>query len=74
MAAGVARVLVEGGVEPRRVVAVSHGAQVPVASNESPESRARNRRIEIRLVPDVDAPAGAAAPAARKRESAASRP
>jgi chemotaxis protein MotB len=69
MAAGVARVLVDAGVEPRRVIAVSHGAQVPVASNESPESRARNRRIEIRLVPDVEGGA-----AARPRESADSRP
>jgi chemotaxis protein MotB len=70
MAAGVARVLVDAGVEPKRVVAVSHGAQVPVASNESPETRARNRRIEIRLVP-VDASA-AATP--RTRPAVSSRP
>jgi chemotaxis protein MotB len=72
MAAGVARVLVEAGVDPRRVIAVSHGAQVPVASNESPETRAQNRRIEIRLVQDGGAtatgdaprpPSGAQAPA-----------
>jgi chemotaxis protein MotB len=61
MASGVARVLVDAGIEPRRVVAISHGAQVPVASNDSPASRARNRRIEIRLVPEADAPAPATA-------------
>jgi chemotaxis protein MotB len=74
MAAGVARVLVEAGVDPRRVIAVSHGAQVPVASNESPETRAQNRRIEIRLVPEVGGAAAGDAARPPARAAAPARP
>jgi chemotaxis protein MotB len=49
-AASVVRVLEEAGVEPRRLSAVSFGASRPLASNESAEGRAQNRRIEVRLV------------------------
>jgi len=50
-AASVVRLLAEAGVAPERMAAVSHGANDPVAPNETPEDRARNRRIEIRLKP-----------------------
>jgi chemotaxis protein MotB len=60
-AASVVRVLEEAGVEPRRLSAVSYGASRPLASNESAEGRAQNRRIEVRLVPlRPPAPEGAA--------------
>jgi chemotaxis protein MotB len=60
-AASVVRVLEEAGVEPRRLSAVSFGASRPLVSNESPEGRAQNRRIEVRLVPlRPRAPEGAA--------------
>jgi chemotaxis protein MotB len=49
-AARVVRLLEEGGVNPNRLTAVSMGAYQPVASNESEEGRALNRRIEIRLL------------------------
>jgi len=64
-AASVVRVLEEAGVEGKRLSAVSFGASRPLASNESAEGRAQNRRIEVRLVPlRLPAPAGAdAAPA-----------
>jgi chemotaxis protein MotB len=49
-AARVVRLLEEGGVNPNRLTAVSMGAHQPVASNDSEEGRALNRRIEIRLL------------------------
>lgn len=50
-AASVVRLLQNEGVAPSRLSAISHGEYAPVASNDSPEGRARNRRIEIRLRP-----------------------
>jgi chemotaxis protein MotB len=50
-AASVVRLLGEYGVSPDRLSAVSFGEFQPVASNDSAAGRARNRRIEIRLVP-----------------------
>lgn len=43
-----------GGAEPElreRVYASGYGAERPVEPNDTPEGRARNRRVEIRLVP-----------------------
>lgn len=54
-AARVVRLLGESGVAPERLRAVSFADTQPVASNETPEGRARNRRIEIRLLPVPDA-------------------
>jgi chemotaxis protein MotB len=59
-AASVVRLLVERGLPPARLSAVSLADTEPVASNETPEGRAANRRIEIRLVPA----GGAASPPA----------
>ncbi len=50
-AASVVRVFVEGGIEPRLLLAASAGESNPVAANDTPEGRARNRRIDIRLRP-----------------------
>ena len=52
-AIGVARRLVDGGVEAERVSAASFGEHRPAASNDSKEGRAANRRIEIVVVPDL---------------------
>jgi chemotaxis protein MotB len=60
-AASVVRILVEGGVPAERLVAVSHGASLPIAPNDTPDGRARNRRIEILLRP-LPAPGSAGAP------------
>jgi chemotaxis protein MotB len=63
------------GLKPRRLKASGFGASRPIASNASAAGRARNRRIEILLLPDkmkvvkgdysdeVAAAKGAAAPA-----------
>src|SRR5262245_27218162 len=58
-AASVVRTLSEHGIPPQRLSAVPLADTQPVSPNDSPEGRAANRRIEIRLVP---AP-GAAPPA-----------
>ena len=41
----------EVGLDPSRISAVGYGEHRPVAGNDSAEGRARNRRIEIVLVP-----------------------
>jgi len=50
-AARVVRLLEAQGVAASRLAAVSLGANDPVAENDTPENRALNRRIEIRLLP-----------------------
>jgi len=50
-AASVVRVLEETGVAPDRLSAVSLGPNRPIASNDTAEGRAQNRRIEVRIVP-----------------------
>jgi chemotaxis protein MotB len=50
-AATVARFLAEHGIAPQRLEASGFGEYSPIASNDAPEGRARNRRIEIVLAP-----------------------
>jgi chemotaxis protein MotB len=40
----------QGGLDPRRLAAIGHGEWMPVAPNDSPADRQKNRRIEILLV------------------------
>jgi len=54
-AASVVRLFEEEKIDPQRLTAVSYGEFAPIASNDTPEGRARNRRIDIRLMP-LDAP------------------
>jgi len=68
-AARVVRILAERGVPGERLSAVSLADTQPVASNDTPEGRAANRRIEIRLLP---APAPAPAPEGSEPTAAAS--
>lgn len=60
-AARVARLFEEQGIDPIRLSAVSIGPNRPRADNGSAEGRARNRRIEIRLVPEERAGSPSAA-------------
>jgi chemotaxis protein MotB len=53
-AASVVRLFEKQGVDPMHLRAVSYGQHAPVDSNDTPEGRARNRRIDIRLKP-IDA-------------------
>ena len=51
----VTKLLVEKGVDPKELSAAGYGEFAPVAENASAEGRAKNRRIEIVLLPAVDA-------------------
>ncbi len=41
--------LVSAGVEKKRIVTRFHGDKYPVMENDTPENRARNRRVTLRL-------------------------
>lgn len=49
----VTKAMVEGGLPAARVSAASYSEHKPVAANDSLESKALNRRIEITIVPDL---------------------
>lgn len=49
-ATNVVRYLQEVGVPPERMVASGRGEYAPVAPNDTPEGRQKNRRIEIMLI------------------------
>jgi len=49
----VVKTLIDGGVWAERVSGTSYGETQPIADNESDESRKKNRRIEIMVVPDL---------------------
>ncbi len=50
-AINVARYLQDEGIDPGQLSAVAYGEWKPVGENDTPEGRAKNRRIEIVLVP-----------------------
>ena len=50
-AATVAEYLVSQGNNPQRFQVLGMGQNEPVASNATPDGRAQNRRVEIRIVP-----------------------
>ena len=42
--------LVSNGVDPSKIVTTAMGESSPIASNSTPEGRAQNRRVQIRLL------------------------
>jgi chemotaxis protein MotB len=52
-AIAVVKLLVDKGVDPSQLSAAGYGPYDPVAPNSTPDSMAKNRRIEITLVPNV---------------------
>lgn len=50
-AASVARYLDNEGVSTERMVVIGYGETRPVASNDTPQGRAQNRRVELTLEP-----------------------
>jgi chemotaxis protein MotB len=43
-----------GSLNPKRWSASGYGQTDPIASNDSPDGRAKNRRVELILMPDVE--------------------
>ncbi|MCA1978752.1 MAG: flagellar motor protein MotD [Thiobacillus sp.] len=55
-ASSVVRLFADNGIDPSRLYAIGREASQPVASNATPEGRARNRRVELMILssmPDV---------------------
>jgi outer membrane protein OmpA-like peptidoglycan-associated protein len=51
-AQSVASVLISSGVAPARIQIVGRGENQPIASNQTPEGRQQNRRVEIIITPN----------------------
>jgi chemotaxis protein MotB len=52
-ASSVVRLFIENGVLASRLVAIGHAANLPVDGNETPDGRARNRRVTILISSDL---------------------
>lgn len=61
-ALSVVRLLVDRGVTPGTLSGAGYGEYRPVADNDTPEGRRRNRRIEIVMLPNLDVIAAAQIP------------
>ncbi len=53
-ATSITRILTRAGVDPTRVSAAGRSYYQPVTSNETSDGKAKNRRTEIILTPDLD--------------------
>ncbi|UCH62531.1 MAG: flagellar motor protein MotB [Fidelibacterota bacterium] len=49
-ALSVVRLLEEAGVPPEQLAAVGHSQYIPIAPNDTPENRAKNRRVELWII------------------------
>jgi len=54
-ATAIVRILVNNQVSPKRVTAAGRGEFLPIASNTTSKGKAKNRRIEVILAPNLDA-------------------
>lgn len=52
-ASSVVRLFLENGVDEGRMVAVGHGSNEPVGSNDTVEGRLRNRRVAVNILSDM---------------------
>ena len=52
-ASSVVRLFIDAGVAPERLTAVGFSANVPVAPNDTPQGRARNRRVAVTILSGI---------------------
>jgi chemotaxis protein MotB len=53
-ATAIVRILTSAGVSPMQVTASGRGQYVPLAANDNPQTRQKNRRTEIIITPNLD--------------------
>ena len=53
-ATSIARILTKAGVSPEQITASGRSEYAPLATNDRPENRQKNRRTEIIITPDLD--------------------
>jgi chemotaxis protein MotB len=53
-ATAITKILTRGGVKPGQITASGKGEYSPLAPNDNPASRQKNRRTEIIITPDLD--------------------
>jgi outer membrane protein OmpA-like peptidoglycan-associated protein len=58
-AESVRNALIERGVDASRITAAGYGETMPIASNDTPEGRAENRRVELEIRPQESGRQGA---------------
>lgn len=53
-ATSITKILTRAGVSPRQITASGRGEFVPLAANDTPQNKQKNRRTEIIITPDLD--------------------
>jgi chemotaxis protein MotB len=53
-ATSITKILTKAGVSPQQLTASGRGEFVPLAANDSPQNKQKNRRTEIIITPDLD--------------------
>lgn len=53
-ATSITKILTHAGVSPQQVTASGRGEFLPLANNDSPQNKQKNRRTEIIITPDLD--------------------
>jgi chemotaxis protein MotB len=49
-ASSVVRLFMENGIHEKRMTAVGHGSNLALMSNDTPEGRQRNRRVQLMIL------------------------
>lgn len=53
-ATSITKILTKAGLSPQQITASGRGEFVPLAANDSPQNKQKNRRTEIIITPDLD--------------------